>query len=370
MRTKYEDIAFNPVSIPKDLLPTSAPIERILFLDIETTGISAGNSIAYLIGCAYVEEGQFKLRQFFAEKPESERDILAAFISFANTYQTVLTFNGKRFDIPFLEKRMEVHGINSTLSRMESVDLFREISPLKDFLGLSNCKLTSIEHLLGVEREDTINGRDLIRVYEQYVTEQDAEREAAIFLHNADDIRGMLHCIHALIYPAFIRRLDDIRVLKAQAQAYTDVSGNLRRELFLELQLPYRLPAPVNANRDSCYLRIRHDNAALRVPLFEGELKYFYANWQDYYFLPEEDTALHKSVASFVENVYREKATRENCYTRKFSQYLREFSPIFEPYFRKSWNDEALFFEITKERKTSRAELSRYAQHIIRHIIG
>ncbi|MBQ6735125.1 MAG: ribonuclease H-like domain-containing protein [Lachnospiraceae bacterium] len=370
MRTKYEDIAFNPVSIPKDLLPTAAAIERILFLDIETTGISANNAIVYLIGAAYVEDGQFRLRQFFAEKPESERDILAAFISFASAYQAVLTFNGKRFDIPFLEKRMEVHGINSILNRLESVDLFHEISPLKDFLGLSNCKLTSIENLLGVEREDKINGRDLIRVYEQFVINQDAESEQAIYLHNADDIRGMLHCIHALIYPAFLKRIEDIRVLKAQAQAYTDVSGNIRRELFLELQLPYRLPAPVNANRDGCYLRIRHDTASLRVPLYEGELKYFYANWQDYYFLPEEDTALHKSVASFVENVYREKATRENCYTRKFSQYLREFEPLFEPYFRKSYRDEAIYFEITKERKTSRAELSRYAQHIVTHIVG
>ena len=35
-----------------------APIERILFIDIETTGFTARSSYLYLIGCAYFLVGK------------------------------------------------------------------------------------------------------------------------------------------------------------------------------------------------------------------------------------------------------------------------------------------------------------------------
>ena len=38
-------------------LENLAPLEQILFLDIETTGFTARTSYLYLIGCAYYSEG-------------------------------------------------------------------------------------------------------------------------------------------------------------------------------------------------------------------------------------------------------------------------------------------------------------------------
>ncbi len=138
----------------------------------------------------------------------------------------------------------------------------------------------------------------------------------------------------------------------------------------MELSLPFSVPAPFKCNRDECYLRAFADTAVLRVPLVIGELKFFYAGWRDYYYLPEEDTALHKSVAEFVDKLHRVKATPATCYTRKESRFLKQWAMLFEPVFRTSYEDNTLYFEITDELKQSREDLSLYAAHVIHHIIS
>ena len=44
-----------------------APKERIVFFDIETTGLSSKNASIYLIGTVSYEEGAWQLTQLFAE---------------------------------------------------------------------------------------------------------------------------------------------------------------------------------------------------------------------------------------------------------------------------------------------------------------
>ena len=101
------------------------------------------------------------------------------------------------------------------------------------------------------------------------------------------------------------------------------------------------------------------------VPIYEEELKYFYANYKNYYYLPTEDMAIHKSIASFVDKDYREQATAENCYTRKFSLYLPQWEVLTEPFFKRDYRSRDLFFELTDDIKKDRDLFSRYASHIL-----
>ena len=41
----------------------------------------------------------------------------------------------------------------------------------------------------------------------------------------------------------------------------------------------------------------------------------YYLDYKNYYYLPNEDMAVHKSVAVSVDRTHREKAAPENCYT-------------------------------------------------------
>ena len=53
--------------------------EKLLFFDIETTGLSADSSFLYLIGCLYTEGGELILSQFFSEGINEEARLIAEF---------------------------------------------------------------------------------------------------------------------------------------------------------------------------------------------------------------------------------------------------------------------------------------------------
>ena len=94
-------------------------------------------------------------------------------------------------------------------------------------------------------------------------------------------------------------------------------------------------------------------------------MKYFYASYKDYYYLADEDMAVHKSVSSYVNKEYRTQATAETCYTRKYSSYLPEWDLLVQPFFKRDYKSKEIFFELTDDIKTSRDIFSRYAEHIL-----
>ena len=50
--------------------------ENLLFLDIETTGLSPENSYIYLIGVICIKDGQKKLHQWFLEDFSEEKKLI------------------------------------------------------------------------------------------------------------------------------------------------------------------------------------------------------------------------------------------------------------------------------------------------------
>ena len=94
-------------------------------------------------------------------------------------------------------------------------------------------------------------------------------------------------------------------------------------------------------------------------------MKYFYSNYKDYYYLPDDDMAIHKSVAAYVDKNYKMKATAQNCYTRKYSCYLPEWDLLVQPFFKRDYKSKELFFELSEDIKTNRDLFSRYAEHIL-----
>ena len=103
----------------------------------------------------------------------------------------------------------------------------------------------------------------------------------------------------------------------------------------------------------------------IKVPVYTEEMKYFYSNYRDYYYLPNEDMAIHKSVSSYVDPAFRQKATAATCYTRKTSSYLPQWELLFEPFFKRDYESKALFFELTDEFKENRDAFSLYTSHIL-----
>ena len=92
-------------------------------------------------------------------------------------------------------------------------------------------------------------------------------------------------------------------------------------------------------------MQLDFTRGALTLPLFQGELLYFFPDYKNYYYLPLEDQAVHKSVASYVDKKYRRPATAATCYIRKKGVFLPQLRPLFAPDYRKDFSAREHYFE-------------------------
>ncbi|MEG1848091.1 MAG: ribonuclease H-like domain-containing protein [Lachnospiraceae bacterium] len=343
------------------------PLEKTIFLDIETTGFSAKNSNLYLIGCIYCKESRYHLIQWFASSYEEEPVILQAFFTFIKGYTHLVHFNGNQFDIPYLVQKAAQYKLSHSLDTFTALDLYKRIAPYRSVLKLPDCKQKTIEIFLNVDRNDLCLGGELISVYQHYVCFPQEDALQILLLHNADDVQGLVALLPILAYCDLFN--EELRVTKVQANHYTDINGNVKQELLMHLQLPTPLPVTISFGVSNCYFTGLGNTGSLRIPVFEEEMKYFYANYRDYYYLPEEDTAMHKSVAKFVDREHRIQASASTCYTRKIASYLPQWDTLFEPFFKREYNSKDLFFELTDEFKKKRSAFSQYASHILRMMV-
>lgn len=360
MRISEETLENFSISYPLERL---APLERILFLDIETTGFTARSSYLYLIGCAYYLAGKWRTIQWMAEDYSQETEILNAFFEFSRLYRYLIHFNGNNFDLPFIQQKCEQLSLTHSFDSFQGIDLYRRIAPYKFVLRLPNCKQKTLEQYLGIDRKDVFSGGELIGLYHDYVKNPSEFSENALFLHNADDLKGMLEALPILSYYDLFNQ--PVRAKKVQANSYRDINGSTRRELLITLSPDTPLPKPISTSANNCYLRGEGSLVTLKIPIYEEELKYFYSNYHDYYYLPAEDVALHKSVSGFVDREHRVPASAANCYTRKFSSYLPQWDILFEPFFKRDYKSRELFFELTDELKKNRQAFSIYATHVL-----
>jgi len=341
-------------------------ISKILFIDIETTGFLSSTSSIYMIGTAYYQNSNWCIKQFFANSDEEEMLVLQSFFEFASNYDYIIHYNGNSFDLPFINAKAKKYNLEDVLKDKDGLDIYRRITPYKNLLKLPDCKLKTIELFLGLNREDRYSGGELISVYNDYLQSHDYNLYHTLLLHNADDMRGMLQILPVLSYYELFN--SPIKATKVSANYYQDHNGMPRKELIISVALPYALPCPISFMGQACYFKAEKSAGTLVIPIYEEELKYFYANYKDYYYLPLEDTALHKAIATFVDKEYRESAKASNCYTRKSGLFLPQWTTLVEPFFKRDYESTDLFFELTDDIKKDRDLFSKYASHILNKI--
>ena len=341
--------------------------ESALFFDIETTGFSPARTHVYMIGCASRKDDLLLIDQFFAPTPGDEKDVLSAFLTHLEQYDTLITFNGVGFDIPYLKGRYGHFHFADPFSRFALVDIFKEVSRIKFLLKLPNFKQKSVESFLGIEREDKFHGGELIDVYHSYVRSPSNEELYLLRQHNYEDVLNMPLLLPILSYA---RLLDgNFSLVSIEANEYTAMDGSTdNKELLFTLKNTFPVPKRISCGYNEFYLTTEEDITRLRVRLFEGELKYFFDCYKDYYYLPDEDMAVPKSIAAHVDREHRKNATASTCYTKKTAIFLPQYGKCFEPSFQENYKDKKSFFELTAEFTTSEALQQRYINHILQLI--
>ncbi len=167
--------------------------EAILFLDLETTGLSLGTgTYVFLVGLGYFRAGKYWVHQFFLRNFQEEPALLYYACKIMGDFQYLVTFNGKRFDIPLLEARLLLCAQAVNIDKMVFWDL---LYPTRRLWSdrLENCRLGTIEHTqLGIVREGMDIPGDMIPdVYFRYIHKGNAENIDKIVYHNVIDILSL-----------------------------------------------------------------------------------------------------------------------------------------------------------------------------------
>ncbi|SDZ07083.1 hypothetical protein SAMN05660462_01752 [Proteiniborus ethanoligenes] len=165
--------------------------KKFCFLDIETTGFSRISNYIILIGALYINGENLEIVQFFAEGDNEEKNLLDSFKSFISDFDIIITFNGDSFDIPFINSRLNHHGIKYNIKNDKGIDILKIVRRKKDLLGLQKYNLKSIERFLGIEREDTISGKESVEMYYEYIKTKDVRKKDIILRHNYEDIYNL-----------------------------------------------------------------------------------------------------------------------------------------------------------------------------------
>lgn len=145
------------------------------YLDIETTGLSPAYHQITVVGICLADADRTDFVQLVG--PDVTRDNLANALHGAST---LYTYNGSRFDIPFISQQL---GVDLAL-RLQHCDLMYDCWRNNLYGGLK-----AVERRLGIARKiKDISGFDAVRLWWQYERHSDREALATLLEYNREDV--------------------------------------------------------------------------------------------------------------------------------------------------------------------------------------
>jgi uncharacterized protein YprB with RNaseH-like and TPR domain len=203
------------LSSPLKLISNWAGEERIgshtpsqfAFIDTETTGLAGGSgTYAFMVGVGRFEDKGFRLAQFFMRDPGEEPALLHALEHFLAPCETIVSFNGKSYDLPLLQARYITNSWPFPLQQTAHLDLLHLARRLWRQRLPSRALSYLEEHILQQTRtEEDTPGWMIPQMYFDYLQTGDARPIKGIFYHNAMDILSLAaltnHIAHLLADP-------------------------------------------------------------------------------------------------------------------------------------------------------------------------
>ena len=167
---------------------------RVAFFDSETTGLAGGTgTVPFMLGFGFFAENAFQARIFVLLDLGREGEFLGAVARFleAKDFAAVVTYNGKAFDLPLLETRYVLQRQRCPLQGLPHLDF---LFPARTIWRntFDSRKLGYLgEMLLGLSREDDIDGSDIPALYFSFLRSQAFSLIEPIIEHNAMDLVGL-----------------------------------------------------------------------------------------------------------------------------------------------------------------------------------
>ena len=179
--------------------------ERMVFFDLETTGLSGGaGTLAFLAGVGWFEGEAFRVRQFFLSSPAGERAMLTALARIFDDASLLVTFNGRTFDVPLMETRWAFHRGEAPTADLPHFDMLPPARRLwgrrelrrddddGDAMEAVSCSLTALERtVLGFHRIGDVPGFEIPARYFHFLRTGDGAAVKGVLDHNRYDLLSL-----------------------------------------------------------------------------------------------------------------------------------------------------------------------------------
>lgn len=240
---------------------------RVVFFDIETTGLSGGaGTLAFLAGCGWFEaSGDFTVRQFFLVGPSGERAMLDALGRIFDDASMVVTYNGRTFDVPFMETRWAFHRREAPTGGLAHFDMLppaRRLWSRRELMTPDDegCSLGALERrVLDFHRSGDVPGFEIPARYFQFLRSGDVSVIDGVLDHNRHDLvslaaimaqalwlaeEGPQACREPAEQAALGRLYERAQLMERAAEAYAlaDATGDaeVRRHALARLAVLHR----------------------------------------------------------------------------------------------------------------------------------
>lgn len=164
---------------------------EILFVDIETEGLSKENNDITIIGI-YKENKYFPFIK--------DLNLNRAYNFLAET-PIWITFGGENFDVPFIKKTFP-----DLITPLIHIDLFL----LTKEVGLKG-GLKKIEKVLGIERKlKGLNGYDAVKLWRKWTEERDKDALRKLIIYNKEDVVNLKKIMEYVVSKKLKRKEGDL----------------------------------------------------------------------------------------------------------------------------------------------------------------
>ncbi|NIP71831.1 MAG: hypothetical protein GWO16_01805 [Gammaproteobacteria bacterium] len=173
---------------------------RLVFVDTETSGLAGGTgTVVFLLGLARIEDGALQIRQYLLTGFAGEAVLLTESAKWLGNDDTLVSFNGKCFDVPLLAARCRLAGVADPFSTRGHLDL---LHPTRRAFNRywPDCRLgTAEQRLLGFARTDDLPGSEAPQAWLDLLRRGDATRMPGIARHNHRDLVSLAALLPALV---------------------------------------------------------------------------------------------------------------------------------------------------------------------------
>ena len=153
-------------------------------IDIETLGLSERPII--LLGIAKPTKDAVCTNQFLLRDIQDEPSAIWALVSQLEPKLSLITYNGRSFDVPYIKQRLAYYGLDASLENPHFDVLHFTRRALRH--KLSDCRLETVEKYLGIKREINIPGALVPHFYDTYLRTRNVGPLVAIVEHNKQDL--------------------------------------------------------------------------------------------------------------------------------------------------------------------------------------